>query len=826
MEIIEIPPVALNVFDTVLNSLNERASCIAIRIYNKEKKIQVVDNGIGISVHALAGLEDTGKNNIHDSQLHYNLRYDNLRNIFKNFSVISISSRCQNSVETNTKIYRKGLSPIILKVTPRPSIGTTVTIYNYSNTVFAHKQTISMVCFLIANISLNNPKISFSLRDEDNIFLQITKDRESKKILQMLYEEYILQDYIWAIPSTNVLNIQYHGYIGLIKTKEKALHYIFLNNRPVYCTTIINTILDYFIQHLSYHMRMCNVSKETIFFMFFINCPTTEVIVTTKNDKRFMLLYKTRDVLDSVRQFINNIFLDECFIKQLYEYIQFHIPKRIQKINKSAESQKVHNVLPLCLYKVDRLEKIHKTKKSILYNTNINHNPITVFYTKYGMFLYESIKQGRSVENYIIDIKHLKTGTFTKKKQKLQNINYNCNQYCSEENITSNIPNNFNSKENVEYINCVNSNSINNVEQTLSDAKQKHNIEKTVHVEDYNCSLSEWSDWSYHTNKVKSDKIEMQNTLYKLKNKNESIEKYYKVFDFLPQKLNNLVQFRPIKLIKTPSFNSIDTSILFNELTYNYQENEKQHQDVNIHPCKFRQYFYEFRLKRTALEFIKVLNQVNNQLIAAVMMYDNIELLLMMDQHAVHERIRYENLLNDYKTSDHKSFQTKKLSIPIIIEVTVNICSLLLWNKKSLDKFGIKLTAINGNTLSIYSIPKCFITNKQYYNDVKLTMIIRNLLNEIVDNIMNGNGINFLPLSIHNAISTEACHGAIKFGELLSVQQCIELFDDLKTTKSPTRCAHGRPSIIPVIELSELKRRCYKNTKKKLNLGRLRTSSR
>ncbi|XP_035723635.1 DNA mismatch repair protein Mlh3-like isoform X3 [Vespa mandarinia] len=738
MEIIEIPPVALNVFDTVLNSLNERASCIAIRIYNKEKKIQVVDNGIGISVHALAGLEDTGKNNIHDSQLHYNLRYDNLRNIFKNFSVISISSRCQNSVETNTKIYRKGLSPIILKVTPRPSIGTTVTIYNYSNTVFAHKQTISMVCFLIANISLNNPKISFSLRDEDNIFLQITKDRESKKILQMLYEEYILQDYIWAIPSTNVLNIQYHGYIGLIKTKEKALHYIFLNNRPVYCTTIINTILDYFIQHLSYHMRMCNVSKETIFFMFFINCPTTEVIVTTKNDKRFMLLYKTRDVLDSVRQFINNIFLDECFIKQLYEYIQFHIPKRIQKINKSAESQKVHNVLPLCLYKVDRLEKIHKTKKSILYNTNINHNPITVFYTKYGMFLYESIKQGRSVENYIIDIKHLKTGTFTKKKQKLQNINYNCNQYCSEENITSNIPNNFNSKENVEYINCVNSNSINNVEQTLSDAKQKHNIEKTVHVEDYNCSLSEWSDWSYHTNKVKSDKIEMQNTLYKLKNKNESIEKYYKVFDFLPQKLNNLVQFRPIKLIKTPSFNSIDTSILFNELTYNYQ---------------------------------------------------------------------------DYKTSDHKSFQTKKLSIPIIIEVTVNICSLLLWNKKSLDKFGIKLTAINGNTLSIYSIPKCFITNKQYYNDVKLTMIIRNLLNEIVDNIMNGNGINFLPLSIHNAISTEACHGAIKFGELLSVQQCIELFDDLKTTKSPTRCAHGRPSIIPVIELSELKRRCYKNTK-------------
>lgn len=87
------------------------------------------------------------------------------------------------------------------------------------------------------------------------------------------------------------------------------------------------------------------------------------------------------------------------------------------------------------------------------------------------------------------------------------------------------------------------------------------------------------------------------------------------------------------------------------------------------------------------------------------------------------------------------------------------MCTLVLCNKLSLDKFGIKLNAINENTLSIYSIPKCFITNKQYYNDIKLAMTIRNLLNEIVDNIMNGNGTNFLPLSIHNAISMEACHG-------------------------------------------------------------------
>lgn len=90
-----------------MSSLNERASCVAIRIYNKEKTIQVVDNGIGISIDALGGLEDEGKNNIHNSQLHYNLRYNSLRNILKNFSIISISSRCQNSMDTNTKVDYK-----------------------------------------------------------------------------------------------------------------------------------------------------------------------------------------------------------------------------------------------------------------------------------------------------------------------------------------------------------------------------------------------------------------------------------------------------------------------------------------------------------------------------------------------------------------------------------------------------------------------------------------------------------------------------------------------------------------------------------------------
>ncbi|XP_014605935.1 PREDICTED: DNA mismatch repair protein Mlh3-like [Polistes canadensis] len=390
---------------------------------------------------------------------------------------------------------------------------------------------------------------------------------------------------------------------------------------------------------------------------------------------------------------------------------------------------------------------------------------------RFGIFPYESIKRRNSIENYIINEEYLKTGTFFIKKPKLQNVDCNRNQRCFEKNIIFNIFKNCNTKE---YTNHVNPSSVKttvNAEQTLS-TKQGNSIEKkTDFIEDYNCSLFEWSDWSYHTNEVKYNEVEKHTSLSKLNKKNESIEKYYKVFDFLPQKLNNLAQFRSIKLIKTPSFDNIDTSIFFNELTCNYEENRKQPQDIDIHPCAFTQHFCEFKLQRTALEFTKVLNQVNNQLIAALMIYDNVELLLMMDQHAVHERIRYENLLNGYRTSDHNNFLTKKLPIPIRIEVKMHMCTLFLSNKKSLDKYGIKLTAINENTLSIYSIPKCFTTNKHYYNDVKLITTIQNLLNEIADNITNGNGINILPLSIHNAVSMEACHGIYYLYKLVILEK-------------------------------------------------------
>lgn len=90
---------------------------------------------------------------------------------------------------------------------------------------------------------------------------------------------------------------------------------------------------------------------------------------------------------------------------------------------------------------------------------------------------------------------------------------------------------------------------------------------------------------------------------------------------------------------------------------------------MDVRPCKAAQRFHEFRLKKEHLKFIKVsgslgsfinytnlyklryllvqvLGQMNNELIVGLLIHNDVKVLLLMDQHAIHERIRYEDLLH------------------------------------------------------------------------------------------------------------------------------------------------------------------------------------
>eukprot|EP00045_Choanoeca_perplexa_P010293 m.103580 g.103580 ORF g.103580 m.103580 type:complete len:157 (+) comp15226_c0_seq4:47-517(+) len=78
---------------------------------------------------------------------------------------------------------------------------------------------------------------------------------------------------------------------------------------------------------------------------------------------------------------------------------------------------------------------------------------------------------------------------------------------------------------------------------------------------------------------------------------------------------------------------------------------------------------------------------------------------------------------------------------------------------------------------------------------VKLKYIIKALLVE------PARAWNIPPL-IQDVLNTRACHGAIKFGDPLSKEDQTNLLEQLSACKLPFQCAHGRPSLYPLVDLT------------------------
>ncbi|XP_014469102.1 PREDICTED: DNA mismatch repair protein MutL-like [Dinoponera quadriceps] len=141
------------------------------------------------------------------------------------------------------------------------------------------------------------------------------------------------------------------------------------------------------------------------------------------------------------------------------------------------------------------------------------------------------------------------------------------------------------------------------------------------------------------------------------------------------------------------------------------------------------------------------------------MMYDQMKILLMIDQHAVHERIRYENLLRRYKAQNEGGLLSVNLRNPLAVEFPTQMCNLLLCHKMLLRKYGISLGSLRKNTLLIRAIPQCLVTRNDYCKSEKILPRIYSLLNDILANRNAANHTSILPLTIRNAIASEACHG-------------------------------------------------------------------
>lgn len=157
--------------------------------------------------------------------------------------------------------------------------------------------------------------------------------------------------------------------------------------------------------------------------------------------------------------------------------------------------------------------------------------------------------------------------------------------------------------------------------------------------------------------------------------------------------------------------------------------------------------------------------------------------LVIVDQHAAHERVMYEKLKEE---ANKKDPQTQPLLVPEELELSRNELETLSEAQKILEKIGFHIEPMPNKKISIQAIPAKFSKND-------LHELIHGLLQDLEENAE----FKKLDQIEDIVINYAACRGAIKFGQPLTIDEQIALISQMETiAHKQYSCPHGRPTMI------------------------------
>lgn len=153
--------------------------------------------------------------------------------------------------------------------------------------------------------------------------------------------------------------------------------------------------------------------------------------------------------------------------------------------------------------------------------------------------------------------------------------------------------------------------------------------------------------------------------------------------------------------------------------------------------------------------------------------------IYIIDQHTAHERIRYEEILNELK---HK-VKTQALLTPIRIDLSNEEAEEILKKKSEYSKLGIDIDSLGSGTIIIREVPSFLEPGKE--KETLLDLLNRTKGEEVLDK------------ELYDLMAKcVACRSAIKKGDLLSDSILGEILNRLSYCENPSRCPHGRPTLI------------------------------
>lgn len=155
--------------------------------------------------------------------------------------------------------------------------------------------------------------------------------------------------------------------------------------------------------------------------------------------------------------------------------------------------------------------------------------------------------------------------------------------------------------------------------------------------------------------------------------------------------------------------------------------------------------------------------------------------LYIMDQHAAHEKVNYERLMEAYRKKERI---TQFVSPPMVISLTRAEEAILEEFKSEFERIGFTIEPYGGREYAISEIP----ANLYGINEKELFL---EMLSDLEDR-----GSMQLSELIASKLASMSCKAAIKGGQKISFQEADALVSQLLTLENPYACPHGRPTII------------------------------
>lgn len=165
--------------------------------------------------------------------------------------------------------------------------------------------------------------------------------------------------------------------------------------------------------------------------------------------------------------------------------------------------------------------------------------------------------------------------------------------------------------------------------------------------------------------------------------------------------------------------------------------------------------------------------------------------MVIVDQHAAHERLVYERLKRQMAETGIKA---QALLIPEIVELSPTDAARLLEVAPDLAQIGLTIEPFGGNAIAVRETPAIL-------GQVNAAALLRDVLDELAD----AGDSTLIRAKIDAVLSRMACHGSVRSGRQMRPEEMNALLREMEATPHSGQCNHGRPTYVE-LQLHDIER--------------------